>query len=124
MRKSIWLATMGNDGLLIIDRREVYEAFMLSIPGGEKLEIVIQNPQEDKTPAQLRKYYQGPVKALMDIGYTKQEADGYLKGQFLKRNEGTKKEYIASKADLTKDELRIFIDESIMHLTSNGLFVE
>jgi len=123
MHKSIWYATKGNTDW-IFERPDVYDAFIDSIPVGEKLKITIQNPQEDKTLPQLRKYYAGPVKALQSVGYSKQEADGILKRQFLTRNKGEKGEYVASKADLTKDELRVLIDESIMWLTSNGLFVE
>jgi len=125
MRKSVWYATKDTGEGWVPDRPEVFAAFMVSIPPGEKLEITIQNPQVDKTLPQLKKYYAGPVKALMEYGpYTKQEADGILKREFLRRNEGTKAEYTASKTDLTKDEMREFIDASIMWLTSNGLFIE
>lgn len=86
---------------------------------GQKVEMVIQKPQDSKTLAQLA-YFHGVVCVIASeaSGYTREEVKGLLKGEFLtkyvKSPTGKEIAWVPSLADLKKGVMSKFIDDSII----------
>ena len=98
---------------------EQRRAYLIGLEGKELCEE-IGMPKDNKTLQQLR-YIHGIVfkYASEASGYTKIEVKGLLKNMFLKRYVTSKKtgkeiSYVPSLEDVTKDEMREFIDDCII----------
>lgn len=86
---------------------------------GQKVEEIIQKPQESKTHSQLA-YFHGVVCEVASeaSGYTRKEIKGLLKGEFLTKYvsspTGKNIAWVPSLADLKKDEMSYFIDSCVI----------
>lgn len=112
------------EGCLKLDRHGLFEAYLRSLPEGQRVEITVENESEDKTLSQLGYYFPCVVTPLAEhLGYTKVECDGVICKQLLTENPGTKKEYVRSKSDLNRTELARFIDNAIILAAQEGVVV-
>lgn len=76
---------------------------------GIRVEVTVQQEHHDPTPA-MRGYYHGVICKLAaeESGYTKDEVDDILCGQFIRDEDGK----VQSKADLSDQEFADLIDRS------------
>lgn len=105
------------NGAIFFDRPSVLHNYLLGLTD-KTLEVVIQPWREDKTLSQLA-YFHGPLLQIGSeaSGYEKNELKDLLKRQFLTYHFTTKKgtvvELVPSLADLKKDQMSTFIDDSV-----------
>lgn len=104
---------------MVFDRPEVFKAYIENISHKGDLELVIRPWRKEKSLQQLR-YLHGVVFTIISeaSGYTPIEVKGLLKGYFLtkyiKTPDGKEVPYVKSLADLDLDEMKQFIDDSII----------
>lgn len=121
------LISKVKNGVLALDSDE-YRKFLLKKEGRDIL-VSLDEFGEDKTKAQLGYLFGGIVGALEDLGWSKKDAEIYLKQhcgeceQFVDPKTGEIKLLLPSIADMDKKELSIFIDECVRHLGEQGVEV-
>lgn len=121
MKRAIYYFTV-KDGKIILDQRVLFDLYVKSLKEGTRGEMVLEDITKDKTLPQLRYYHGVIVKEFSEkTGYSKEECDGILKRRFLTVNKGTDTEYVRSKATLTCEEMKEFIDQCIQYLAENGI---
>jgi len=105
------------NGAIWFDRPNVVSSYLAGL-SGKVIEVVVQPWRESKTLSQLA-YFHGPVLQIGSeaSGYEKNELKDLLKRQFLTYHLTTKKgqnvELVPSLADVKKDVMSRFIDDSI-----------
>jgi len=125
LRKSTWYGEI-RDGSLKLDQRALFAVYVKNIPDQpRRVEVVLQEITVDKSNEQLGYYFGCLVPAVQELtGYDKIETDGVLSRMYLTRHKGCPNEYVASKADLSKEEMSEFIDAVQLLLAEQGVAVE
>jgi len=104
---------VSDGGKLTLRDRDLFDVALMKYVG-QPVELVLQKPKKDKTPAQLRYLFGVVVPAMSEVtGFAEEEMYGILKRKYLTRHLEGGEEYVASLTQLTKEEVAAFIDKCL-----------
>jgi hypothetical protein len=110
-------------GKLLLDRPELYQAFIPTLEG-LRIELTLEKESEDITKNQWAYLFAVLYPAIaLETGYTVEEVDGMLKKRHLTVNRSLKNEYVKDKSSLNREQLAQYIDLCLLDAANLGIIV-